>query len=160
MNTSQQIHPVHRKFLPLSKKGFTLLELLLVLFAVLLLNQFTLYTFPKTSRTEQIELELQKLIDTLYLSQQYALTHEQLVVITFYKESGKYYSEDAKTKEVIANYDTKQLLKYMGPESILYIQITGRGTFSRSNSYYFKTDEGVYRLVILIGQGRFYYEKL
>lgn len=141
------------------RRGFTLIEMLLVLFCLVLLTQFTFYSFPKASLTEQVEQELESLSDAIYLSQQYAITHKQSVAITLYKKTGKYISKNNVTKEVIVSHDTNQLLESMMGVGMLKIKITSNGTFSNSASYYFKTPIGQYRFVLLIGQGRFYYEK-
>ena len=141
-------------------KGVTLIELLLVLFVFLLLTQFAYSIFPKTTETEQVEMDMEEISNMIFLAQQYAITHQKIVVINCARTNGFCKSYDFITKQEISSFQPNTKITPMVSMNQMQIKISSDGSFSKSESVYFYTPVGNYRLVLLLGQGRFYYEKM
>ena len=144
----------------LSFCGFTLIEMLLVLFAVLLLTHFAYLVFPQASEHEQVEGGFKRIEHALYIAQQYAIMNRTYTMVRYTKSNKQFEVSDYFPKKVLYTFTFPIDIFPIIYTNELRIQVTEQGSFSKSQTYYFQTPVGKYRLVLLLGQGRFYYEKM
>lgn len=143
------------------KNGFTLLELLIVLMIV---STLTIVAIPQIDRLKKAKEEthmLEQLTDDLLYAQAYALTHRQSVVVVFYNAQGRYRMTERYTLGPVLLDRTLpspwkiELATLQNPLTFL-----ANGNVNKSGTVLLKNGKTTYKLVFLLGKGRFYVQKL
>jgi len=143
------------------KNGFTLLELLIVLMIV---STLTIVAIPQIDRLKKAKEEthmLEQLTDDLLYAQAYALTHRQSVVVVFYNAQGRYRMTERYTLgRVLIDRSLPspwkiELATLQNPLTFL-----ANGNVNKSGTVLLKNGKTTYKLVFLLGKGRFYVQKL
>ncbi len=143
-----------------NNRGYTLIEMTIVLFIIATVTSLSFgnmkTTYDASKRNELIQ-QLQQ--DILY-AQQMAISHTMYTSVIFLNGSKEY---------VIRQGNGQVLLRRKVPESVTFVPITlalndiaflADGNVRRSGTMEIRVDDHRYRLVLLLGRGRFYIEKL
>lgn len=143
------------------KNGFTLIELLIVLMIV---STLTIIVIPRLDHLKKAKEEahmLEQLTDDLLYAQAYALTHKQSVVVVFYNAQGRYRMTERYTlgpvllDRTLPNPWKIELATLQNPLTFL-----ANGNVNKSGTVLLKNGKTTYKLVFLLGKGRFYVQKL
>jgi len=151
--------PQLRKLLRINndpQKGFTLVESLLVLAMFFILSTVTVFSLKPQQSTMEDERFLSQLKADLFFAQNYALSHQQEILIYILPSQHKYvmYRRPDQPPLVEQSYSTKYLLTEGSlPLSFKFLP---NGNISKFGSLFIYTSEKMYHLTFLIGRGRFY----
>ena len=105
-------------------------------------------------------MDIEKISNGILIAQQYAITHQKAVVVNFSRINGSCEIREFVSKKEIDSFQLNTKIIPMVSVDQMQMKITNDGSFSKSGSFYFDTPVGKYRFVLLLGQGRFYYEKV
>ncbi|EIT84490.1 ComG operon protein 4 [Fictibacillus macauensis ZFHKF-1] len=140
--------------------GFTLIELMIVLaIGSTLLAVATIY-FQKSYQTKEMRLFLEKLERDLYYTQRLALQSESPVYLQWRDTEHRYVigsSQWTVYKEVKMPSHVKVVASTLPSTQVVY---NSRGNISAAGTLLISSEHQRYKLVFLLGKGRFYLEKL
>jgi len=148
---------MNRNKVLLSKSGFTLIEMLIVVAIACLIVPLSFLTFSQLSDEQTMEDFVEQCQDTLNNAQMTALADSSPVTVTF-DNSRHLVLVDKNT----VTFDSFSFDKRMVVEKAthdLNLVILRNGHFQKPGSLFFILGHIKYKLVILLGQGRFYFEK-
>ncbi|MBB5325223.1 competence protein ComGD [Anoxybacillus tepidamans] len=143
------------------KNGFTLIEMLIVLMIV---STLTILVIPRIDQLEKVKEEtymIEQLTDDLLYAQQYAMTHKTAVVVVFYNAQGRYRMTESYTlgrtliDRTLPSQWLFELATLQNPLTFL-----ANGNVNKSGTILIKNGKTTYKVVFLLGKGRFYVQKL
>lgn len=143
------------------KNGFTLIEMLIVLMIV---STLTILVIPRIDQLEKAKEEtymIEQLTDDLLYAQQYAMTHKTAVVVVFYNAQGRYRMMESYTlgriliDRTLPSQWAFELVTLQNPLTFL-----ANGNVNKSGTILIKNGKTTYKVVLLLGKGRFYVQKL
>lgn len=143
------------------KNGFTLLEMLIVLMVVSVLAALAVPSIERISQAKEEAHLIEQLTNDLLYAQHYALTQRKAVVVVFHNGQGRY--------RITENYVLGRLLlerelpsPWIFEMATLQSPLTflANGNVNKSGTMFLRNGKGAYKIVFLLGKGRFYVQKL
>jgi len=141
-----------------NQKGFTLLEMLLVLMVLQVMVGVLLLSVKPVMQTYRLHYFFKQLQTDMWYAQQVAINNEKSVALVFLNAESKYLMVSGGNLIMTRDYEkdvTLQTEVIQGRVSFLQ-----DGNVDRSGTIIVKHYEKKYRVVVLIGRGRFYVQKL
>ncbi|MET1247684.1 competence type IV pilus minor pilin ComGD [Sporolactobacillus sp. STCC-11] len=136
--------------------GFTLLEVLITLSIACIIAPLSFLAVSHLADEITIRHFVEDLNETVRDAQMEAITQAQLARIVFNNPEHFYYvSINNRIERTEIN---KRILIYGGQENV--ISINQLGHFSRITTFTISLDKIRYKFVLLLGQGRCYFEKI
>lgn len=137
-----------------NESGFTLVESLIVLTVFLMMSFLSIILLKPTHTLLEKERFFSKLTSDVLFAQQYAISHQENVRVHIMPENNNYYMRTNSKVILERNYSDVVNIK---PGSLpLLFQITGNGHLNKFGYIHVEIGERVYRIMFLIGRGRFY----
>jgi competence protein ComGD len=137
-----------------SKRGFTLIEMLVVLSVVTILISLGGLSFRSISLIMDKKMFISQLEADLYYAQSYAMNRKLEVYVQFYAEANRYVAMDNNHVRIIDRTFSPNN-KMLSGSNLTAFSITPDGNISRFGTMYFKTGNEKIKLVVNIGRGRF-----
>ncbi|KIY21149.1 MULTISPECIES: competence type IV pilus minor pilin ComGD [Mesobacillus] len=137
--------------------GFTMVEMIIVLSAFLMLSVTSVFLFAPQNDVLAKELFFNQLESDLLYSQQYAISHQEQVTVRFLPEYHAYYirGTDYRAPYLIERYYSADVLVEQGTMKFLFHYMPD-GNIDSFGSFYVTAGSKRFRMMILIGKGRFY----
>lgn len=142
-----------------NQSGYTLIEMTIVLMIITVATSLSFANMKKTfDAAERNEFILQFQQDIL-LAQQKAISENTLTTVFILNNN----------KEYVIRQGSNVLLRRKFPDNVSFVPVSlslndisflGDGNARRSGTMLIRTETSSYRLVMLLGRGRFYIEKL
>jgi competence protein ComGD len=141
-----------------SEKGFTLIEMLIVLFIVFSATGIALISFQKLQEHKQTEYFLEQFKEDLYFAQEYALSRHKTIDVHFYPEEYRY-TVGPSAGPIILNRKYNKKITVDAHVFANLFRYKSNGNVSRFGTIKIKTAATEYLLTFHIGKGRFQIEE-
>ncbi|RYL90989.1 prepilin-type N-terminal cleavage/methylation domain-containing protein [Sporolactobacillus sp. THM7-4] len=138
--------------------GFTLIEMLIVVAIACLVAPLSFLAFSRLSDTQKMRDFSEEIRETLSEAQMEAIAGSTPITIIFDTNRDCYYVSKHNTRIKESPIDPRMTIS-----SNVYktsISINRLGSFSQSGTYTFSVGSIRYQLVLLLGQGRYYIDKV
>ncbi|WP_042345988.1 competence type IV pilus minor pilin ComGD [Bacillus massiliigorillae] len=142
------------------EKGYSLVEMLVVLSVFLLLISASISTMPKYQGKKELESFLQQFSKDFHFAQMYAINHQISVYFSIDYINKTYYANSIGSDEVIFFKRIPKDIQFMKDSLILRIYFTPIGNVSNFGSWVFESKKVQYIFTVMIGRGRHYYREL
>jgi competence protein ComGD len=143
-----------------SKNGFTLLEVLVVLAVIHAIAFVTIVKIEPLMEQYRLYWFIQQLETDVFYAQETAITRGQFVSLRFSPDKHEYFAlaGDASSPIFRRSYDSRIQIELAtsGPQ----IKFLSSGNISSSGVLFVSSNSITYRVVFLLGAGRFYVQKL
>ncbi|OEH92884.1 competence type IV pilus minor pilin ComGD [Bacillus solimangrovi] len=149
----------HKKYILRQAKGFTLLEMLIVLMIVSVLTSLTLTVFQSVVETKRTEFFLEQFERDLLYAQSYAINHNCAVYTYIQSEKHAYFIRDCNYNKLLERGYSNDIIVEVGTMQPI-ITYKNNGNAVKSGSFYFLIRKDRYKFVQLLGKGRFYVKKV
>ncbi|WP_162595822.1 competence type IV pilus minor pilin ComGD [Bacillus sp. CGMCC 1.16541] len=141
-----------------NQRGFTLVEMLIVLGVIQVMTSISLLVVQPLIEQYRIQFFLKQLQTDLFYMQQVAMTQTDRATFTFDSTTSTYYAVQRNEILFEKSYDSSIIISSVsGPNRVRY---NSRGNISQGKTFFVRSGDTSYRLVFQIGRGRFYVEKL
>ncbi|MFD1736527.1 competence type IV pilus minor pilin ComGD [Bacillus salitolerans] len=140
--------------------GFTLLEMLIVLSIVFTLSTATYFSLQSTYEKQVIHHFLKQFQEDIWLAQEYAISHSSYVDIMFLHSNNLYQLREKGFGKLIMSRAFHPRIKIQLLTMTNPITFTPNGNINRAGSLYVIFNDQRYKVIFLLGRGRFYIEKL
>lgn len=142
-----------------SKAGFTLIEMLMVLFILFIILSVSIIAVPRYAEKREMENFLQQLSHDLHYAQVLAL-NDQIEYRLMVSTASDNYSITQYTKRILIR-DIPEGIIFARGSSSMNSTITARvnGSLSSAGTWRFRTKHYTYEFKVLIGEGRHYYHE-
>jgi competence protein ComGD len=140
--------------------GFTFIEMLLVLTAITVLMAVS---FPSLNNVVKQKTEMYiitQLRNDLLYAQQYAMAHKTSVAVTFAENHPEYRITEIKSEKTILKRSISSEWKFQLTTLTMPLIFLENGNINKAGSLLLKRKDRSYKIVFLIGKGRFYVQKL
>ncbi|OIK11765.1 competence protein ComG [Bacillus sp. MUM 116] len=139
-----------------SQAGFTLIESLLVLTIFLIISSITVFSIKPQSNRIEDEVFISQLKADLIYAQQYAISHQHEVTVSFMENEYNYYIfESNDIPRLVERYYSRDI--HVNPGTLpLYFRFLPDGNVSKFGSFTVVTKDKQFRITFLLGKGRFY----
>lgn len=136
-------------------KGFTLIEVLLVLTIVILIYTLPLLNLKPLFQQEKIDQFFVQLEKDLLFAQQYAISHNTAVRVMFFHDSRFYDVIPLKTNKTILvrNYDPN--IRIVQSTTGYYVTYRSNGNVMKSGTIQIYFEDDIYNVTFMLGKGRF-----
>jgi competence protein ComGD len=141
-------------------RGFTLIEMLLVLSAITVLMAVSLPSLSNLARQKTETYIITQLRDDLLYAQQYAMTHKTPVAVTFSESRPEYRMVETKTGKTIFTRTLPNPWKFQLTTLTLPLLFLENGNVNKAGALLLKRKESAYKIIFLLGKGRFYVQKM
>lgn len=144
----------------MKQKGFTLLEMLLVLFAISVLSVVTHFNVTSLHEKQKVEQFLKQFSNDILYMQQLAIKRQQHYTLRWFKEKQMYYISESKTDLLIVKreYDKDvQMDLHTFPNPMTY---NPSGNINRGGTILLSYRGYEYEIVFQLGRGRFTYREV
>lgn len=144
----------------MKQKGFTLLEMLLVLFAISVLSMVTYYNVHSLYEKQKIEQFLRQFSNDILYMQQLAISRQKHYTLRWHKERNMYYIGESGTNLFIIKreYDNDiQMDLNTFPNPMTY---NPSGNINRGGTILLSYRSYKYEIVFQLGRGRFTYREM
>ncbi|MFK4423982.1 competence type IV pilus minor pilin ComGD [Bacillus sp. RC51] len=144
----------------MKQKGFTLLEMLLVLFAISVLSVVTHFNVTSLHEKQKVEQFLKQFSNDILYMQQLAIKRQKHYTLRWFKEKHMYYISESETALLIAKgeYDKDvQIDLHTFPNPMTY---NPSGNINRGGTILLSYREYKYEIVFQLGRGRFTYREV
>ncbi|MGC4376547.1 competence type IV pilus minor pilin ComGD [Fictibacillus sp. Mic-4] len=138
--------------------GFTLIEMAIVLLILATVLSIGLFSYEKSKETRKVEYFFEELQKDVYLTQRTAIHSEQKASLIFFQKE-HYYEIRLGNDQVLKRKQIPQDFIVFSTSMKLQIAYNRIGNVIESGTLHFQTPVGDYRMVILLGVGRFYVER-
>jgi len=142
------------------QKGFTLLEMLLVLFAISVLSMVTYFNVHSLYEKQKIEQFLRQFSNDILYMQQLAINRQKHYTLRWYKDRHMYYIGELSTNLTIIKreYDNDiQIDLNTFPNPMTY---NPSGNINRGGTILLSYRSYKYEIVFQLGRGRFMYREM
>jgi len=140
--------------------GFTLIEMLLVLAAITVLMAVSLPFFDRAAEQKTEWYILTQLRDDLLYAQQYAMTHQTRVTVTFAENRPEYWIAEMQGGKTILKRSISGTWKFQLTTLTMPLIFLENGNVNKAGSLLLKGKNTTYKIVFLLGKGRFYVQKM
>lgn len=137
-----------------SNKGFTIIEMLVVLAVLSAVLFLGIFTFQPIKVWMQKKLFISQLQSDLYHAHSYAINRKERIVLTFPRDN-TYYSAVDQSSSVIFIRELSEPIKIAGDGTLTRFHITPDGTISNFGKVNFLLNKEKIELTVYIGRGRF-----
>ncbi|MDA1589339.1 MULTISPECIES: comG operon protein ComGD [unclassified Bacillus cereus group] len=144
----------------MKQKGFTLLEMLLVLFAISVLSMVTYFHVHSLYEKQKIEQFLRQFSNDILYMQQLAINRQKHYTLRWHKDRQMYYIGESSTDHSIIKreYDSDiQLDLNTFPNPMTY---NPSGNINRGGTILLSYRSYKYEIVFQLGRGRFMYREM
>ncbi|MES5956740.1 comG operon protein ComGD [Bacillus fungorum] len=144
----------------MKEKGFTLLEMLLVLFAISVLSMVTYFNVHSLYEKQKIEQFLRQFSNDILYMQQLAINRQKHYTLRWHKERHMYYIGESSTNLSIIKreYDSDiQIDLNTFPNPMTY---NPSGNINRGGTILLSYRSYKYEVVFQLGRGRFTYREM
>ncbi|BCD25134.1 ComG operon protein 4 [Bacillus cereus] len=144
----------------MKQKGFTLLEMLLVLFAISVLSVVTYFHVHSLYEKQKIEQFLRQFSNDILYMQQLAINRQKHYTLRWHKDRHMYYIGESSTDHSIIKreYDSDiQLDLNTFPNPMTY---NPSGNINRGGTILLSYRSYKYEIVFQLGRGRFTYREM
>lgn len=144
----------------MKQKGFTLLEMLLVLFAISVLSMVTYFHVHSLYEKQKIEQFLRQFSNDILYMQQLAINRQKHYTLRWHKDRHMYYIGESSTDHSIIKreYDSDiQLDLNTFPNPMTY---NPSGNINRGGTILLSYRSYKYEIVFQLGRGRFMYREM
>ncbi|MBG9827215.1 MULTISPECIES: comG operon protein ComGD [Bacillus] len=144
----------------MKQKGFTLLEMLLVLFAISVLSMVTYFNVHSLHEKQKVEQFLRQFSNDILYMQQLAINRQKHYTLRWYKDRHTYYIGDSSTNLSIIKreYDSDvQIDLNTFPNPMTY---NPSGNINRGGTILLSYRSYKYEIVFQLGRGRFTYREM
>ncbi|TPV44017.1 comG operon protein ComGD [Bacillus dicomae] len=144
----------------MKQKGFTLLEMLLVLFAISVLSMVTYFNVHSLYEKQKIEQFLRQFSNDILYMQQLAINRQKHYTLRWHKDRHMYYiGESSKNLSIIKReYDSDiQIDLNTFPNPMTY---NPSGNINRGGTILLSYRSYKYEIVFQLGRGRFTYREM
>ncbi|KQL53556.1 hypothetical protein AN964_08650 [Heyndrickxia shackletonii] len=137
----------------LGNKGFTLIEVLIVLLILTIFLSLSIASLKPLKSTLEKKMVISQLEADLYYAQTYTISRQELVTVQFYPAYNRYMMKTAKGT-VIVNRSMTSSVKLLNG-SFNSFNILRDGNISRFGTLAFEINGQTFKLIFNIGRGRF-----
>ncbi|MGV3464119.1 MAG: competence type IV pilus minor pilin ComGD [Heyndrickxia sp.] len=137
----------------LGNKGFTLIEVLIVLLVLTIFLSLSIASFKPLKDTLDKKMIISQLEADLYYAQSYSISRQELVTVQFYPAYNRYLMKTAKGNIIVNRSWTTSATLLNG--SFLSFNILRDGNISRFGTLTFEINGETFELIFNIGRGRF-----
>lgn len=144
----------------MKQKGFTLLEMLLVLFAISVLSMVMYYNVHSLYEKQKIEQFLRQFSNDILYMQQLAINRQKHYTLRWYKDRHMYYIGESSVNLAIIKreYDSDiQIDLNTFPNPMTY---NPNGNINRGGTILLSYRSYKYEVVFQLGRGRFTYREM
>ncbi|MCW9131433.1 competence type IV pilus minor pilin ComGD [Bacillus paramycoides] len=144
----------------MKQKGFTFLEMLLVLFTISVLSVVAHFNVTSLYEKQRVEQFLKQFSNDVLYMQQLAIKRQKQYTLRWYKEKNMYYIWESETESLIAKreYDKNiQIDLHTFPNPMTY---NLRGNINRGGTILLSYRNHKYEIVFQLGRGRFTYREV
>ncbi|EMI9085758.1 MULTISPECIES: comG operon protein ComGD [Bacillus] len=144
----------------MKQQGFTLLEMLLVLFAISILSMVTYFNVHSLYEKQKIEQFLRQFSNDILYMQQLAINRQKHYTLRWHKDRHMYYIGDSSTNLSIIKreYDSDvQIDLNTFPNPMTY---NPSGNINRGGTILLSYRSYKYEVVFQLGRGRFTYREM
>ena len=144
----------------MKQQGFTLLEMLLVLFAISILSMVTYFNVHSLYEKQKIEQFLRQFSNDILYMQQLAINRQKHYTLRWHKDRHMYYIGDSSTNLSIIKreYDSDiQIDLNTFPNPMTY---NPSGNINRGGTILLSYRSYKYEIVFQLGRGRFTYREM
>ncbi|MGR6009766.1 comG operon protein ComGD [Bacillus cereus] len=144
----------------MKQKGFTLLEMLLVLFAISVLSMVTYFHVHSLYEKQKIEQFLRQFSNDILYMQQLAINRQKHYTLRWHKDRHMYYIGESSTNLAIIKreYDSDmQIDLNTFPNPMTY---NPNGNINRGGTILLSYRSYKYEIVFQLGRGRFTYREM
>lgn len=142
-----------------SHAGFTLVEVMISLFVVSVMTSVVLISFQSLYNAKETKQFLELLMQDIYFAQQLAITSGHMIDIHFNNFDSAYYIKQYGRTLYSQPYD-KDITFERATLNLTDVRFNSRGSIVKPGTILIRTDSELYRIVFLLGKGRFYIEKV
>ncbi|MEH6940379.1 competence type IV pilus minor pilin ComGD [Bacillus sp. JJ722] len=140
------------------EKGYSLVEMLVVLSIFLLLISASITTMPKYQGKKELENFLQQFSKDFHFAQMYAINHQASVSFTIDLANKRYYAAVG-VDEVLLSKKIPKNIQFVKGSLIMRVYFTPIGNVKNFGSWGFESRNIRYNFTVLIGRGRHYYRE-
>ncbi|MEH7111908.1 competence type IV pilus minor pilin ComGD [Neobacillus niacini] len=137
-----------------NQKGFTLIESLIVLSILLIISSITAFNIKPQYTSANEKAFISQLKADLYYGQQYAISHQMEVKVSFFEHEHRYTIVAGSNRIVERNHSPN--IRVTQGTIPLFFKFNPTGNVDRFGSLFIRTPKKLLRLTVLIGKGRFY----
>lgn len=137
-----------------NEQGFTLLEMLFVLFIVMCLTGVVTKMSMKVSEAKEIERFFTQLQLDIHFTQMTSLERKEYFFIRFDGQTKSYSIKDHSNKNIYERIFPKNVEFLSSLSTLVTILYNENGNVSKAGTIYFKTPYGNKKVVITLGVGR------
>ncbi|MCC2337707.1 MULTISPECIES: comG operon protein ComGD [Bacillus] len=144
----------------MKQKGFTLLEMLLVLFAISVLSMVTYFNVHSLHEKQKVEQFLRQFSNDILYMQQLAINRQKHYTLRWHKDRHTYYIGEPSTDLTIIKreYDSDiQIDLNTFPNPMTY---NPSGNINRGGTILLSYRSYKYEIVFQLGRGRFTYREM
>lgn len=139
--------------------GYTLIEVMVVLLLIIFVGGITASSFTSMSSEKKAKEFLMLLESDLLYAQQYALSHGDRVEFIIDAQGKRYFLRHNFAPVLVRQFD-EEILFERGTLHFHEVVFLANGNIQKSGTILVTINEQLYRIVFLLGRGRFYIEKL
>jgi competence protein ComGD len=139
--------------------GFTMIELLIVLSLLVIMMGVVVLNMKPMQESREVQQFIQLLTSDLHYAQQFALTERVQVQVKF-NNTSKQYSIQSGPMNKIKTVRYPEGLYFQEVSTGLVFEYSSNGTIKKGGTILLQTKRGLYKIVFLLGKGRFYIEQL
>ncbi|GAB0170575.1 competence type IV pilus minor pilin ComGD [Lysinibacillus sp. CTST325] len=137
-----------------SERGFTLVEMLIVLFIVMCLSAIVVKYSVKAEETRELERFFTQIQLDLQYIQTYSMHQREYISMKFESSSKRYIIKKDFYTELYERPFPKGVEVILSTSSIYTIMYNYNGNVMTPGTVYFKTPQGTKKVVITLGRGR------
>lgn len=144
----------------MKEKGFTLLEMLLVLFAISVLSMVTYFNVHSLHEKQKVDQFLRQFSNDILYMQQLAISRQKHYTLRWHKDRHTYYIGELSTNPTIIKreYDSDiQIDLNTFPNPMTY---NPSGNINRGGTILLSYRSYKYEIVFQLGRGRFTYREM
>src|SRR6476620_9871565 len=140
-----------------NSKGYTLIEILIVLTIFMLLVSLSLNLYPKYIEKMEMKQFIQQFEEDLYYTQQYAMSHEIPMLVFLTDHS---YNISSSMEGVLIQHVNPKNITFLKETLGFKINFNNEGSPFTSGVVYIQSKQERYKVTIYIGKGRIKIEKV
>jgi competence protein ComGD len=140
--------------------GFTLIEMLLVLFIIMTIMTIS-YFHLRTSYEEKVIKQFLELFqEDIWLAQGYAISHSQSIELSIFNDQSYYDLRESGFRKLVYKRSFDHELQLRPLTITNPIKFLPNGNINQPGTMYVMYDQQTYKVVFQLGRGRFHIEKL
>ena len=141
-------------------EGFTLIEMLLVLTAIGVLMAVSIPFLNSVAEQKTEMYIITQLRDDLLYAQQYAMAHNTSVAVMFAENRPEYHIAEMKSGKTILKRSLPGPWNFQLTTLTMPLIFLENGNINKAGSLLLKRKDRTYKIVFLLGKGRFYVQKV